>query len=63
MAQSKAHVKASAKYNAANYVPITIRIRPHQRDAIKAEAEKAGLSVTQYVLTRCIPGETSDQEE
>ena len=55
MAQTKAHIKASAKYNAANYVPITIRIRPEQKKAIKAAADAAGVSVTQLILSRCLP--------
>ncbi len=56
MAYSKAQQKATAKYMAANYGRIEFAIHKELKERIKAAAEQAGESTTEYirkaVLTR-----------
>lgn len=49
MAQSKAHQKASNKYNAKTYDRITTLVKKGQREIIKAHAEAQGLSLNAYI--------------
>lgn len=53
MAQSKAHIKASNKYNAKAYDRIAFLVRKDgdiTRDVIKDLADSAGESVNAYIL-------------
>lgn len=52
---SQAKIKANAKWNQKNMVQLAIRMYPQQRDAIRQAAADAGLSLAQYVITRCLP--------
>lgn len=49
MAQSKAHQKASNKYNAKAYDRINVNVKKGERDKIKAYAESKGLSLNAYI--------------
>lgn len=49
MAQSKAHVKASNKYNAKAYDRIALLVKKGQRDVIREHAERKGLSLNGYI--------------
>lgn len=41
-------------YNKRNYAAIDIKIRPEVRDVITKGAADAGLSVTQYIVSKCM---------
>ena len=47
--KSDAQRKAVAKYNAANYERIELRVEKGQKAVIKAHAEAAGQSVNGYI--------------
>ena len=49
MAQTKAHQKASNKYNAKAYDRLAILVKKGERDIIKAHAEAQGLSLNGYI--------------
>ena len=49
MAMSKAHIDATARYNAKNYESINLRVYQGQRDQIKAYAESHGESLNGYI--------------
>lgn len=49
MAQSKAHSKASNKYNAKAYDRIALQVYKGQRKQIQAYAERKGMSVNGYI--------------
>lgn len=49
MAQTKAHQKASNKYNAKAYDRLAILVKKGDRDKIKAHAEAQGLSLNGYI--------------
>lgn len=52
MAVSEAQKRANEKYIKANYEFIKVRLRKGQKDLIKAEADKAGKSLNEYILNR-----------
>ena len=47
--QTKAHIKASNKYNAKAYDRININVKKGEREKIKAYAESKGKSLNQYI--------------
>ncbi len=47
--QSKAHIKASDKYNKKNYDQVNINVKKGEREKIKAHAESKGLSLNAYI--------------
>ena len=50
MSVSKAQIKATTKYESANYDKILIRLPKGQRTAIKAAADATGESLNGYIL-------------
>ena len=53
MASSKAHIKAAAKWAAANNEMLTIKLRlgkDPSKDQIRAAAERDGLSVNAWII-------------
>lgn len=53
MTQTKAHIKATAKYNKKAYTLLSLRLRndsPLNKDAIQAAADAAGESLNGYIL-------------
>ena len=50
MAATEAQKKATAKYNAANYEQIAIRVPNGLKGQWKAAAEKAGVSLAQLIV-------------
>lgn len=61
MAISEAQKKAVAKYNAANYERIELRVEKGQKDIIKAHAESKGESLNGFI-NRAI-SETMEKEK
>ena len=49
MAQSKAHQRASNKYNAKAYDRININVKKGKRDILKNYAEAQGMSLNAYI--------------
>ena len=49
MAISEAQRKAVAKYNAANYDRVELRLKKGQKDIIKAHADSRGESLNNFV--------------
>lgn len=49
MAQSKAHSRASNKYNAKAYDRLAIQVYKGQREQIQAYAAEKGLSLNGYI--------------
>ena len=47
--QSKAHIKASYKWNQKTYDKLNINVKKGERERIKAYAESKGLSLNAYV--------------
>ena len=47
--QTKAHIKAAAKYNQKTYDKININVKKGEREKIKAYAEAKGMSLNAYV--------------
>ena len=49
MAISGAQMRAVAKYNAANYERVELRLKKGKKDILKAHAEKRGESLNEVV--------------
>ena len=49
MTMSKAHIDATARYNAKTYESINLRVYQGQRNQIKEYAEKHGESLNGYI--------------
>lgn len=49
MTQTKAHIKASNKYNAKAYDRLAISVKKGQREQITAYAKEKGLSINAYI--------------
>lgn len=49
MAMTKAHIEATARYNAKTYESINLRVYQGQREQIKAYAESHGESLNGYI--------------
>ena len=49
MAQSKAHIKASNKYNAKAYDRLNIMVKKGQKEKIQERANFLGLSLNGYI--------------
>ena len=58
---SEAQRKAVAKYNAANYDRVELRLKKGQKDIIKAHAESRGESLNNFV-SRAL-SETMERDE
>lgn len=50
MSVSKAHIKATAKYNANNYDRIEIKVKKGEKAVLQEAAAVKGLSLNAYVL-------------
>ena len=48
--QTKAHIRASNKYNQKAYDRININVKKGRREEIKAFAESKGKSLNQYIV-------------
>ena len=59
--KSEAQKRAVAKYNAANYDTIYLRVPKGERETIKARADSAGESLNGYILQAV--RERMEQEE
>lgn len=53
MAVSKAHIKASNKYNKANYKQLKANIKPEDYAMIDDYCNKSGVSKAQLIVTAC----------
>ena len=53
MAMSKAHIKASAKYNKDNYKKIQANIKPDDYKIIDDYCQKSGISKAQLIVAAC----------
>ncbi len=53
MAVTKAHIKASSKYNKANYKQLNINIKPEDFDLIDAYCTSTGISKAQLIVKAC----------
>ena len=53
MAMSKAHIRASAKYNKDNYKKIQANIKPDDYDIIDNYCKNSGMSKAQLIVTAC----------
>ena len=53
MAMSKAHIKASAKYNKDNYRKIQANIKPDDFDIIDNYCKNSGMSKAQLIVAAC----------
>ena len=53
MAMSKAHIKASAKYNKDNYKKIQANIKPDDYDIIDNYCKNSGMSKAQLIVAAC----------
>ena len=51
MAQTAAHIRAGAKYNAKTYDQLKISVPKGWRDKVKAAADEVGESMTKYIVT------------
>ena len=49
MPMSKAHIKASRKYNDLNYDRIELKVKKGEKEKIQAHAEKNGESLNGYI--------------
>ena len=49
MAISPSQKKAVAKYNAANYDRIELRVKKGQKDVLKAHAERHGETLNEFI--------------
>lgn len=61
--KSDAQRKAVAKYNAANYELISLRVKQGKKDAIKAHADSKGESVNAFInraIDEAIERDTED---
>lgn len=50
---TKAQLKATKKYQAANYEGVTIRLPKGERDKFKQFARELGLSLREYIRMAC----------
>ena len=53
MAMSKAHIRASAKYNKDNYKKIQANIKPDDFKMIDDYCKNSGMSKAQLIVTAC----------
>ena len=53
MSMSKAHIKASAKYNKDNYKKLQANIKPADYDIIDNYCKNSGMSKAQLIVTAC----------
>ena len=53
MAMSKAHIRASAKYNKDNYKKIQANIKPDDYQMIDDYCKNSGMSKAQLIVTAC----------
>ena len=53
MAMSKAHIRASAKYNKDNYKKIQANIKPDDYKMIDNYCNNSGMSKAQLIVTAC----------
>lgn len=53
MAMSKAHIKASAKYNKDNYKKIQANIKPDDYKMIDDYCRNSGMSKAQLIVAAC----------
>ena len=53
MAMSKAHIKASAKYNQDNYKKLQANIKPADYDIIDNYCKNSGMSKAQLIVAAC----------
>ena len=53
MSMSKAHIKASAKYNQLNYKKLQANIKPADYDIIDNYCKNSGMSKAQLIITAC----------
>lgn len=51
MTMSKAHIKASAKYNAKAYEQIILRVKKGEKATLQAIASEQGMSVNAFITT------------
>ena len=51
MTMSKAHIKASAKYNAKTYEQIILRVKKGEKATLQAIATEQGMSVNSFITT------------
>ncbi|MBQ9385217.1 MAG: hypothetical protein IJT87_13380 [Ruminiclostridium sp.] len=51
MTTTKAHIRASAKYNKANYAEIKLYVKKDEKETIKAIAAEQGMSVNSFITT------------
>lgn len=49
MAQSKAHIAASGRWNAKNYDRITVFVKKGERDRLKSYAASRGMSLNAFI--------------
>lgn len=60
MAYTEAQKKASIKYMSEKTDDIRLRVPKGLKDKYKSEAEKRGISMTQFIIN-CVEKEISDQ--
>ena len=53
MAMSKAHIKASAKYNKDNYKKLQANIKPDDYNFIDNYCKNSGMSKAQLIVAAC----------
>ena len=53
MAMSKAHIRASAKYNKDNYKKIQANIKPDDYEMIDDYCKNSGMSKAQLIVKAC----------
>ena len=53
MAVSKAHIKASNKYNKENYKQLKANVKPDDYNTIDAYCKGKGVSKTQFIVAAC----------
>ena len=53
MAMSKAHIRASAKYNKDNYKKLQANIKPADYDIIDNYCKNSGMSKAQLIVEAC----------
>ena len=53
MAVSKAHVKASNKYNKANYKQLNINVKPDDFNIIDQHCKSHGISKAAFIVGAC----------
>lgn len=51
MSVSKAHIKATAKYNANNYDRIEIKVKKGEKAKLQALSEQQGTSLNAFITT------------